>query len=132
MKPRMAGYSLLEVLVAFALLAAALTVLLAALSTASRQVRLGEDAGRARLHAQSLLATLGTEPPLRVGTQQGQWEQGRYRWQLQVQPWQEAQGQPAPGSYTLLHIQLQVRWGERASEQLELQSLRLATAGGEQ
>ena len=70
--------------------------------------------------------------PLRVGTQQGQWEQGRYRWQLQVQPWQEAQGQPAPGSNTLLHIQLQVRWGERASEQLELQSLRLATAGGEQ
>ena len=32
----------------------------------------------------------------------------------------------------MLHIQLQVRWGERASEQLELQSLRLATAGGEQ
>ena len=125
MKPRIAGYSLLEVLVAFALLAAALTVLLSALSTASRQVRLGEDAGRARLHAQSLLATLGTEPPLRVGTQQGQWEQGRYRWQLQVEPWQEAGASADAAGSVLLQIQLQVRWGDAGGQQLELHSLRL-------
>lgn len=126
----MAGYSLLEVLVAFALLAGALTVLLAALSTASRQVRMGEDAGRARLHAQSLLTTLGTDQPLRPGGQSGEWEQGRYRWQLQIQPWEGNTATAAPGSDSLLQVQLQVRWGERAGEQLQLQTLRLASAEG--
>lgn len=128
MTSRHAGYSLLEVLVAFALLAGALTVLLAALSTASRQVRMGEDAGRARLHAQSLLTTLGVEQPLQPGSQSGQWEQGHYRWQLQIQPWEGNGSGPAQGSDSLLQVQLQVRWGERAGEQLQLQTLRLATA----
>lgn len=127
MKARVAGYSLLEVLVAFALLAGALTVLLGALSTASRQVRMGEDAGRARLHAQSLLTTLGVDQPLRPGSQSGEWEQGRYRWQLQIQPWQGAGAAPALASEGLLQVQLQVRWGERAGEQLQLQTLRLVS-----
>ena len=69
---RQYGYSLLEVLVAFALLAAALSVLLGARSTAARQVGRAEDEGRARLHAQSLLAGLGIDTmaqarPLQVG-----------------------------------------------------------------
>lgn len=121
---RQAGYSLLEVLVAFALLAGALSVLLAALSGASRQVRHGNDAGRARLHAQSLLAGLGVEQPLQEGSRSGEWEDGRYRWQLQMQPWQPADAVASPGPQ-LLQVQLQVRWGDRPAEQLELQGLRL-------
>jgi general secretion pathway protein I len=121
---RQAGYSLLEVLVAFALLAAALTILLAALSGASRQVRHGNDAGRARLHAQSLLAGLGIEAPLQAGNRHGDWEDGHYRWQLQVQPWQP-DGAPNAAGPQLLEVQLQVRWGERPAEQLTLQGLRL-------
>lgn len=124
---RQAGYSLLEVLVAFALLAAALTVLLGALSGAARQVRHGEDAGRARLHAQSLLAGLGVQAPLQAGSDAGDWEDGRYRWSLQVQPFQAADAgaaEPLAGPQ-LLQVQLQVRWGERAGEQLQLQGLRL-------
>lgn len=124
---RQAGYSLLEVLVAFALLAAALTVLLGALSGAARQVRHGEDAGRARLHAQSLLAGLGVLAPLQAGSDAGDWEDGRYRWTLQVQPYVTA---AAPGAGLvdgpqLMQVQLQVRWGERAGQQLQLDGLRL-------
>lgn len=120
------GYSLLEVLVAFALLAAALGILLGAMSRASQQVRHGEDMARARLHAQSLLAGLGIEQPLVPGSTQGQWEQGRFRWQLQLQPWQEGGSQAAS---SLLHYRLQVRWGERPGDRLALEGLRLAGGG---
>ncbi len=56
---RQHGFTLLEVIVAFALLALALSLLLGSLSGASRQVRDSADSSRATLHAQSLLAQLG-------------------------------------------------------------------------
>ena len=120
MKRRQSGFTLLEVLVAFALLAAALGLLLGALSQASRHVRHGEDAGRARLHVQSLLAGLGTEQPLEPGHWQGQWEEGRYDWQLHLAPLPEASGGAA-----LLHYTVSVRWGDGPAEQLAVAGLRL-------
>ena len=128
MSCRQRGYSLLEVLIAFALLASALGLLLGAMSQASRQVRHGEDMGRARLHAQSLLAGLGIEQALEPGSTQGQWEQGRYRWQLQLQPWQDASTPQQGGS--LMHYRLEIHWGDRAGEHLALEGLRLAPSGG--
>ena len=47
MTHRQRGYTLLEVIVAFALLAMALTLLLGILSGSARQVRQSADAGRA-------------------------------------------------------------------------------------
>lgn len=128
---RAAGFTLLEILVAFGLLALGLTLLLGTLSGASRQVRQAGDAGRAALYAQSLLdeRLLIVQKPLR---ERGQFENDRYRWQLDVTPWVDAQ-QPAqtriqdPFAARLLHVQLQVRWGEGGvGEQLQLHSLRLA------
>ena len=49
------GYSLLEVIVAFAVLALALTLLLGSLSGASRQIKQADLRSRAVLHAQSLV-----------------------------------------------------------------------------
>ena len=46
------GFTLIEVVVAFALLAFALTLLLGAMTRATTQVRNAEDAGRAALLAQ--------------------------------------------------------------------------------
>ncbi len=63
------GYTLIEVIVAFALLALALTLLLGTLSGATRQVRWAGDAGRAALHAQSLLDQQGIDAPIRAGQQ---------------------------------------------------------------
>ena len=131
---RQQGFTLLEVIVAFALLALALTLLLGSLSGATRQVRESADASRATLHAQSLLAQLGAGEALQPGRQEGGFERDRYRWQLDVAPFADplaARAQRDPGAPQLLDVRLQVRWGERASEQLELHSLRLATAGGE-
>ena len=115
------GYSLIEVIVAFALMALAATLLLGSLSGAARQVRVADDQGRAALHAESLLATLGMDAPLAAGRQQGEWEKGRYRWSLQVAPYVE----PRQTNSRLWQLDLQVRWGESAQEQLRWRTLRL-------
>lgn len=118
---RQRGYSLIEVIVAFALLALAMTLLLGSLSGAARQVRMADGYGRAALHAQSLLAAAGIEAPLAPGRKQGEWEQGRYRWSLQVAPYSE----PRQAQSRLWQLDLQVRWGEDEREQLHWRTLRL-------
>jgi prepilin-type N-terminal cleavage/methylation domain-containing protein len=127
---RARGFTLLEVIIAFALLGLALTLLLGSLSGGAKQVREAELRTRAVLHAQSLLAEAGVDAPLQVGSQQGDWEQGRYHWELQVQPWVEPRAgnvvqATSPGTPWLAELQLQVRWGDSEREQLRWRSLRL-------
>ena len=125
------GFTLLEVIIAFALLALALTLLLGSLSGAARQVRQADDSGRATLHAQSLLAQLGVGDALRPGRQQGVVEQGRYRWMLDITPYTDPlkQTPTATGNAPrLLQVRLTMAWGERRGEQLQWQTLRLAPA----
>jgi general secretion pathway protein I len=112
---RQRGYSLLEVIVAFALLAGALALLLGALSGAARQVGEADDAGRAALHARSLIDQLGIGTPLRPGRSQGAFEGGRYRWTLQIAPWRDPEAADAaqprdPAAPRLLEISLSVEW----------------------
>lgn len=127
---RQRGYTLLEVIVAFALLAGALTLLLGTLSGAARQVRGSADAGRAALYAQSLLAQAGVGVPLKPGSDSGEFEDGRYRWALEVQPWRDP-ARPAtalqdPSAPRLLELRLGIEWGEGGPrERLLLRTLRL-------
>src|SRR5690606_31052908 len=74
------GYSLLEVIVAFAVLGVALSLLLGALSGGTRQVRWAADSARAVLHAQSLLDEVGVGEVLAPGQRDGEFGGGRYRW----------------------------------------------------
>jgi general secretion pathway protein I len=127
---RQRGYTLIEVIVAFALLALAMTLLLGSLSGAARQVRHADDVSRATLHAQSLLAGLGVETPLLPQRRSGDFEQGRYRWTLAVAPYADAHAPAdagAAGGPQLLQLSLAIRWGEAPSQQLQLQTLRLVT-----
>lgn len=128
-RARQRGYTLIEIIVAFAILALGLTLLLGTLSGATRQVRNAGDAGRAALHAQSLLDEFGNLP--QPDHREGGLEQGRYRWRFDVEPWRD----PAPGSAAspvdpngarLLHLRLQVEWGEgMPAQRVEATSLRL-------
>lgn len=135
MKRAARGYTLLEVVIAFGVLALALTLLLGILANGSRQVRWSNDAGRAALHAQSLLDELDLDGPLREGARDGVLEDGRYRWQLQVRPWRDpdpalAQTPRAPGASRLMELQLTMQWGDGGPrERLELRSLRLVAPG---
>ena len=132
------GFTLIEIMVAFAVLALGLTLLLGTLSGASRQLRQAGDAGLAALHAQSLLVE-HSDALLRPGRLAGTFEDGRYRWQLEVAPWRDPQPRATqapedPFAARLLHVRLDVAWGEGTSQQrLQLTSLRLVRplpAGG--
>ena len=126
---RQHGFTLLEVIVAFALLALALSLLLGSLSGASRQVRDSADSSRATLHAQSLLAQLGAGEALQPGRQQGGFEGDRYQWQLDVVPFADplaARAQLDPGAPQLLDVRLAVRWGGERGQAMEWRTLRLA------
>ena len=121
------GFTLLEVIVALGVLALALTLLLGTLSGATRQLREADLAARGALHAQSLLASIGTGERLLPGRRDGQFEDGRYHWELRVQPWQDPQAGPLrdAGGQQLLHLDLQVSWGAGDPRQrLDIQSLR--------
>lgn len=129
---RQRGYTLIEVVVAFALLALAMVLLLGTLSGAAKQVRWSGDAGGAALHAQSLFDQLGVGEALQAGHRDGDFEEGRYRWSLDVQPYADiAQaGQPGvdPSAPQLLQLVLRVQWRDGGPrEQLLVRSLRLVT-----
>ena len=129
---RQRGFTLIEVIIAFALLALALTLLLGSMSGAAKQIRRADDAGRATLHAQSMLAQLGVGEVLQPGRSEGELENGRYRWSLVVAPYVDPLKPTAPAldasAPRLLHVDLAVGWGETAGQQLHWQSLRLAPA----
>ena len=82
------GFSLLEVLVAFAILALTLGVLLRIFGGGARSAGLADEHTRAVLHAESLLATVGTENPVAIGELQGEFEDG-YRWTLRITLFQQ-------------------------------------------
>ncbi len=130
---RQDGFTLLEVLVAFALLAMALTLLLGAMSNATRQVRGAGDASRATLHAQSLLAQTGVGEVLSPGLLEGDFERGRYRWEMRIEPFSDPLAAPVapsdPMAPDLLQLTLDVRWGERPEQRLHWETLRLVPPG---
>ena len=128
---RAAGFTLIEVIVAFAILALGLTILLGILSGATKQVRWADDAGRAAMHAQTLLAQTGVGESLAPGHTEGEFESGRYRWTLDIAQWRDPAGpenpQPVdPGAPQLVALDLQVAWGDGSPRnRLRVQSLRL-------
>ena len=126
---RSAGFTLLEVIIAFALLAMALTLLLGSLSGASKQVRAADQATRAALYGQSVLSQAGVGEILQPGTREGEFEGGRYRWQLSVTPFVDPMVANTPlrdpSAPEMMQLRLVMRWGDTARERLVWDSLRL-------
>jgi general secretion pathway protein I len=79
-----AGYTLIEIVVAFAILALGLTLLLGTLSGATRQVRQAGVPGAPRC----MLAARRIRR-LQPGNRDGELDQGPYRWRLEVAPWND-------------------------------------------
>ncbi len=82
-----AGFSLLEVLVAFVILALVATSLFNLFAGSLANVGAADDYSRAVLVAESVLAEVGAAKPLREGTQTGRVEDGRIDWKASVTPW---------------------------------------------
>ena len=78
-----AGFTLVEVVVALAILALSLSVIFAAMSDGTRRVSQAEAAAKAGSLAQSVLARAGVELPLRDGRADGQFGDG-FGWTLLI------------------------------------------------
>jgi len=84
---RAAGFSLLEVLVAFVILALVATAIFGLFGGALRTASTSEDWSRAVLVAQSRLALAASVQPLREGSEAGTDDDGRIAWQTAVAPY---------------------------------------------
>ena len=84
-----AGFTLVEVIVALAILALSLSVLLGAISNTAWRSAQAEKLVRAGSLAQSLLAKAGAEMPIREGETTGEFPAG-FRWRLIAQPYDDA------------------------------------------
>ena len=82
------GFSLLEILVAFSILALSLGVLMQIFSGSLRNTEVTRDQAQAVVLAQSLLAAAGVETPLAAGESRGV-HTGKFHWLLQVRPMPE-------------------------------------------
>lgn len=124
--PRDRGFSLIEILVAFVILSLTLAVIMQIFSGGLRNIQRSDDYGRALYLAESRLAALGVEQPLREGVMSGELDR-RFRWQALVQPYRETAADESQLKFVLYRATVAVDWddGGRA-QRIELSSLRLA------
>jgi general secretion pathway protein I len=87
MRTNQRGFSLLEVLAAFVILALVGTALLRLFSGALGNATLADEYSRATLYAESRLAAVSVEAPLKEGTLQGNSDDGRYAWTTVIAPY---------------------------------------------
>ena len=78
------GFTLLEVMLAFVLLAIAMGLLVAMLSNGLRQVSQAQAETEATLHAQTLLDQLGVLEPIVPGSREGSFDKERYQYRLDI------------------------------------------------
>lgn len=121
------GYSLIEVLVAFMILALALTVLLRIFSGGLSNVSASADYARAVLVAETQLAGTGIASELAPGETTGE-VAGRYRWSRKVTafPLRGTAGASEP-PVSAYQVTVTVEWPRGTQlRQVDLTSLRLA------
>jgi general secretion pathway protein I len=124
------GFSLLEILVAFSILAIALGVLMQIFASAARNADLAREQARATTLAQSLLASASVEAVLVAGETSGS-TPDMFRWQVEVAPFDTADGPtdnvPAamPSPLDLWRVTARVAWDGAGS--IPERSVTLAT-----
>lgn len=130
------GFSLLEILVAFAVLSLAIGVLLRIFAGGGHIAKTAEDYYRAVITAESLLEGVGIETPVQPGIFSGETNDG-FRWTLTVSPYPfnpqltgGMEGAPMQTNGPSFHpfwVQLDIEWGpEEDPRAFGLESLRIA------
>ena len=118
------GFTLVEIVVALAILALSVTVLLGVISDGLRRTDLAARTAQATSLAQSLLGRLGTELPVQQGETSGELA-GGFRWQARIEPYGDNadRDQWPVGAY---HVSVDVAWGAGDAERsVTLTTLRL-------
>ena len=133
--PSQHGFTLLEVLVAFAILGISLGVLLQTFATGLRNTALAEEYTLATLHAESVLAMIGVEEPLQEGDLQGEIDD-KFSWRASVYLFEDETSESESFSSqrsrrinaTPYHVVAEVLWGNGNGDprSVKLETLRLA------
>ena len=128
---RQSGYTLIEVLVAFMILALALTVLMRIFSGGLRNVSVSSDYAVATLIAESRLAATGIDVPLQPGERSGT-EGERFEWTVSVQDYDPWPGyRSAAKGVDAFRVTVTVEWPNGDSTRsVGLSTVRLLTEGG--
>ena len=123
---RNSGYTLIEVLVAFMILALALTVLLRIFSSGLRNVSVSSDYARAVLVAESQLATAGLATALHPGETSGSGG-GKFSWTQVVSSYTPfAEGRNRAARVPAFYITVTVEWPHAGGKRkVNLSSIRL-------
>lgn len=109
-----AGFTLVEVIVALAMLSAGLSLLLGLISSGLQRTAAAERMAEAGSLAQSLMSKVGTELPIRSEERDGQYPRG-YRWRVKMLPYGDGK-EPERAPFSLYTISTEVEWGEGAEK----------------
>ncbi len=118
------GFTLVEMLVAFTILAVSLVALMQVFGTGFRGLHASEAHARAVLQARSTLERVGTEVPLQPGEWAGTFDNGS-RWTTRVRAYQpDGEAEQAVQTVVPYEVEVTVTWGNDRS--IRLKTLRLA------
>ena len=122
------GFSLLEILIAFSILALSLGILLKIFSAGVNTAVVAEDYTAAVQIAESLMAKTGVETPLQANQASGV-ENEKYHWLVEVSPFEFNPENVDPTALTavLFKVKVTVSWGDDNvnDRQIELTTLKL-------
>jgi general secretion pathway protein I len=132
---RARGFSLLEVLAAFVILALVGTVLFRLFGASLNNAGAADEYSRAVLYAESRLAAAAAVVPLQEGSDQGVSDDGRYTWTSTVTPYVPPDSTPdqlrfgAAAAVVLWRVAVTVTWpGTLGNERsIALSTVRMAT-----
>ncbi|TVR58822.1 MAG: prepilin-type N-terminal cleavage/methylation domain-containing protein [Candidatus Competibacteraceae bacterium] len=120
------GFSLLEVLVAFAILSISLGVLLQVFATGLRNAGMADDYTRATLYAESILAAIGREAPPSAGVREGPIDD-QFSWRSTVGEYTDGLPDPERTQVLAYRVSVEVFWpGPAQIRSVMLETLRLA------
>ena len=105
--PEARGFTLVEVLVAFAIAAIALATLFRIFAGGLQSAQISEAEARATMLAESRLAAVGVEQPLAEDDQAGETEDG-YRWRIAARGIDSGEGAHPVRRY---EVTVTVAWG---------------------
>ena len=117
--PRQRGFTLIEIVVAFAILALGLGIAMQIAGGAMRNARQAATRTDAALYAQSLLDTVGVGERIEEGGSSGDFDE-QFRWELDAQKYEvesESPLEPGMAPVQLYRLELRVTWEAGGKEQ---------------